>query len=155
MTQNALPEVTIYTDGSCDPNPGPGGWGAILFFPETTRELSGSKAETTNNQMELSAAINALNALSSAMRVHLYTDSQYMQKGITEWLPNWIRNNWRKSGSGAVKNKELWQDLLKATKRHQVEWHWVKAHADNDKNNRVDLLARNAMREEQQRLKTA
>jgi ribonuclease HI len=137
---NEKPEVTIYTDGGASPNPGPGGWGALLMFGEYKKELCGGEPETTNNQMELTAAIEALNALKESCKVELYTDSKYLQNGISIWLPNWVRNGWKTSNRKPVKNQELWQALHEATQRHNVTWKWVKGHAKNEFNNRVDEL---------------
>jgi ribonuclease HI len=134
------PEVTIYTDGGASPNPGPGGWGALLMFGEHKKELCGAEPDTTNNQMELTAAIEALNALKESCKVELYTDSKYLQNGISTWLPNWVRNGWKTSNRKPVKNQELWQALHEATQRHNVTWKWVKGHAKNEFNNRVDEL---------------
>jgi ribonuclease HI len=139
-------EVIIYTDGGCDPNPGPGGWAALILADGKKKELSGADPQTTNNRMELTAAIRALTALPGPSKVLLYTDSQYLQRGITEWMPKWLLKNWRGS-SGPVLNVDLWKELLEAMKPHQVRWQWVKAHAGNTYNTRVDTLvhqARNA-----------
>jgi ribonuclease HI len=137
---NEKPEVTIYTDGGASPNPGPGGWGALLMFGEHEKELCGGEPDTTNNQMELTAAIEALNALKESCKVELYTDSKYLQNGISTWLPNWVRNGWKTSNRKPVKNQELWQALHEATQRHTITWKWVKGHAKNEFNNRVDQL---------------
>jgi ribonuclease HI len=137
---NEKPEVTIYTDGGASPNPGPGGWGALLMFGEHAKELCGGEPDTTNNQMELTAAIEALNALKESCKVELYTDSKYLQNGISTWLPNWVRNGWKTSNRKPVKNQELWQALHEATQRHTITWKWVKGHAKNEFNNRVDQL---------------
>ncbi|ADZ71805.1 RNase H [Polymorphum gilvum SL003B-26A1] len=138
--------MTIHTDGACSGNPGPGGWGAILQFGEHTRELSGGEAQTTNNRMELTAAIKALNALKRPCTVDLYTDSVYVRDGITKWMFNWKRNNWRTSDRKPVKNAELWQALDEAQKRHKISWHWVKGHAGHPENERADELAREGMK---------
>jgi ribonuclease HI len=137
--------VVIYTDGACSGNPGPGGWGAILVFNGIERELSGGEALTTNNRMEMTAALEALNALKRPCAVDLFTDSQYVMQGITSWLQNWKRRGWRTADNKPVKNAELWRALDEAAARHQVKWHWVKGHADNPMNNRVDALAVAAM----------
>ncbi len=137
-----MKHVTIYTDGACSGNPGPGGWGAILMMGDNEKELSGGEANTTNNRMELMAAIEALNALKEPCRVDLYTDSQYVRKGITEWIVGWQKNGWKNSQKKPVKNADLWQDLLKARETHQVEWHWVKGHSGDVNNERADTLAR-------------
>ncbi len=137
--------VTIHTDGACSGNPGPGGWGAILRFGSHEREICGGAAETTNNRMELTAAIEALNALKRSCSVDLHTDSTYVRDGITKWMFNWKRNDWRTSDKKPVKNAELWQALDKARNRHDVTWHWVKGHAGHDDNERADELARKGM----------
>jgi ribonuclease HI len=137
--------VTIYTDGACSGNPGPGGWGALMRFGEHERELCGGAAQTTHNRMELTAAIEALNALKRPCTVDLHTDSTYVRDGITKWLHNWKRNSWKTSDKKPVKNAELWQALDEARKRHDVVWHWVKGHAGHDDNERADELARQGM----------
>ncbi|MFT3805367.1 ribonuclease HI [Arenimonas sp.] len=139
-----MKQVEIHTDGACLGNPGPGGWGALLRYGKTEREISGGEAHTTNNRMELMAAIMALEALKSACRVVLHTDSKYVQQGIGEWLPNWLRRNWKTSGGDPVKNQDLWMRLHAAAARHQVDWRWVKGHAGHADNERVDALARQA-----------
>ena len=139
-----LPRVRIYTDGACNPNPGPGGWAAIMQFGEHERVLSGGEADTTNNRMELTAAIRALQTLKRPCQVDLYTDSEYLKRGITEWLPNWERRGWRRSG-GKLANSELWQALAEAKSMHQLNWHWVRGHAGHPENERADLLARKAI----------
>lgn len=137
-----MKEVTIYTDGSCSGNPGPGGWGAILRYKGRERELSGGEHETTNNRMELTAAIMALEALTEPCTVSLYSDSQYLCKAINEnWLKNWVARGWKKSDKSPVLNADLWQRLLVQLNRHKVEMIWVKGHADNPYNNRCDALA--------------
>jgi len=136
--------VTIYTDGSCQGNPGPGGWGAILRYGRREREISGGEKDTTNNRMELRAALEALRALTEPCRVVLYTDSEYLKKGITLWMPNWKRRNWRRKG-GKLANVDLWMKLDEEIARHEVHWRWVKGHAGNTLNERVDQLARNAI----------
>jgi ribonuclease HI len=133
--------VSIWTDGGCKPNPGPGGWGAVLSFRGVTRDLSGGEAETTNNRMELTAAAAALEALKRPCVVVLHTDSEYVRNGITRWHTGWVRKNWRTAGGGAVKNMDLWQRLLAAAKMHQVEWRWVRGHAGDPMNERADRLA--------------
>ena len=137
--------VAIWTDGACSGNPGPGGWGAILKMGETAKELSGGDAATTNNRMELMAAIQALEALKRPCAVDLYTDSNYVRGGITGWLAGWKRNGWRTADKKPVKNIELWQRLDEAARTHQVAWHWVKGHADDAMNERADELARLGM----------
>ncbi|GEO13055.1 ribonuclease HI [Microvirga aerophila] len=138
--------VTIYTDGACSGNPGPGGWGAILSFKGTEKEVSGGEAHTTNNRMEIRAAIEGLNALKRPCIVDLYTDSQYVRQGITSWMSNWKRRGWRTADNKPVKNEDLWRELDEAASRHKVSWHWVKGHADDPINIRVDELAVAAMR---------
>jgi ribonuclease HI len=140
-----LPTVTIYTDGSCEPNPGAGGWAALLLFKDRQIPLSGADPETTNNRMELTAAVEALKALPGAHQVKIYTDSIYLKKGITEWLPVWRARNWKRKG-GKLKNVDLWKALDAALQTHKVSWQWVKAHAASKYNNQVDRLAREAMR---------
>lgn len=136
--------VEIHTDGACLGNPGPGGWAALLCHQGRERELAGGEALTTNNRMELLAAIMALEALKGPCRVVLSTDSQYVQKGIGEWLPNWIRRGWKTAGGDPVKNKDLWERLQAASAPHKIEWRWVKGHAGHAENERVDKLARAA-----------
>ena len=135
------PHVTIFTDGACSGNPGPGGWGAILQFGDREKELKGGEAHTTNNRMELMAAISALEALKKPCRVDLHTDSQYVQNGISSWIHGWKKNGWRTADKKPVKNADLWQELLDAQSRHQVKWHWVKGHAGDAGNERADELA--------------
>ncbi len=137
--------VTIHTDGACSGNPGPGGWGAILQYREAEKELYGGEPETTNNRMELTAAIEALAALKRAAPVDLYTDSKYLRDGVTEWIHNWKRNGWKTSSKKPVKNADLWQRLDDLLNRHSVDWHWVKGHAGHDLNERADELARRGM----------
>lgn len=140
-----MSDVTIYTDGACSGNPGPGGWGAILVHGETRKELSGGERETTNNRMELQAAIEALNALKRPCKVALYTDSVYVRDGITKWIKGWQRNGWRTAAKKPVKNAELWQALQTALQPHDIDWHWVKGHAGHPENERADELARAGM----------
>jgi len=140
-----MDEYVIYTDGGCDPNPGPGGWAALILHAGRRQELSGAEMHSTNNRMELMAAIEALRALPQPAMVELYTDSQYLMRGITEWMPKWLAKNWRAT-NGPVANKDLWQELLAASKDHQVEWHWLRGHAGNPENARVDQLCRLARR---------
>lgn len=137
-----MKKVTIYTDGACSGNPGPGGWGAVLMTGEHEKEISGGAAGTTNNRMELLAAIEALNSLKEPCEVALYTDSQYVRKGITEWIVGWQKNGWKNSQKKPVKNADLWRELLAAKAPHNVEWHWVKGHAGDVNNERADMLAR-------------
>lgn len=134
--------VDIHTDGACLGNPGPGGWAALLMHEGRERELAGGEAHTTNNRMELLAAIMALEALKAPCQVVLSTDSQYVQKGIGEWLPNWIRRGWKTAGGEPVKNKDLWERLQLAAAPHTIQWKWVKGHAGHVENERVDKLAR-------------
>jgi ribonuclease HI len=139
---NALPKVTIYTDGGCRPNPGPGGWGAVLLFPgRDPVELSGGKPEATNNRMELVAAIEALGSLGPSHQVELYTDSTYLRQGITEWLPTWVANGWKTAGKKQVKNRDLWEELSRILASHEVSWHWTKGHAGDRWNEAADRLA--------------
>jgi ribonuclease HI len=140
-----LDDVIIYTDGACSGNPGPGGWGALLKCGAIERELSGGERATTNNRMELMAVIEALNALKKPVRAVVYTDSQYVQKGISEWIHGWKRKGWRTAGGDPVKNVDLWQALDAAARVHEVEWKWVKGHAGHPENERVDRLARDAI----------
>ena len=145
MTRN-LPTATLYTDGGCRPNPGPGGWAAVLLRPgEDPQELSGSEPKTTNNRMELRAAIEGLRALPAGHRVELFTDSEYVRKGITEWLERWRRNGWRTAAKKEVLNGDLWRELAAELERHRVSWHWVKGHAGDRWNERADELAAAAM----------
>jgi ribonuclease HI len=141
----AKPHVTIYTDGACAGNPGPGGWGAILISAGHRKELSGGEAATTNNRMELMAAISALEALKRPSRVALHTDSEYVQKGISSWIHGWKRKGWRTGAGSPVKNVELWKRLDAAQLAHEVEWHWVRGHAGHSENERADELAREGM----------
>ena len=139
--------VDIFTDGSCLGNPGPGGWGVILRWRGREKELFGGAAETTNNRMELMAAIRALEELKSGSRARLYTDSQYVQKGITEWIGKWKRNGWRTAARKPVKNEDLWRRLDEALGGHDVDWHWIKGHAGHAENERADELARRGAEE--------
>jgi len=138
-------EVIIYTDGACSGNPGPGGWAALLKFGSHEKELSGGERQTTNNRMELTAAIEALKALKRPCQVRFYTDSEYLRKGITEWMENWKRRGWKTSGKKPVKNQDLWQALDREIEDHTIEWHWVRGHAGQRENERVDQLAREAI----------
>ncbi len=140
-----LPRVTIYTDGACEPNPGPGGWAALLIYGKHQKPLSGSEADTTNNRMELTAAVEALGALHEPCQVDFFTDSEYLRRGISEWLPDWRRRGWKRR-SGKLANIDLWQALDSSLKEHKITWHWVRGHAGDPLNQRVDYLARKAMR---------
>jgi len=131
----------IYTDGACKGNPGPGGWAAILRYKHHKQELCGSERHTTNNRMELTAAVRGLAALKEACEVEIVTDSQYLKRGITEWLPKWKRNGWRTSEGKPVKNQDLWQELVRLAGRHNTHWSWTKGHASDEDNNRADELA--------------
>jgi len=139
--------VQIFTDGACSGNPGPGGWGAILIWGAHRKELKGGEALTTNNRMELMAAIQALEALKIGVEADLFTDSAYLRNGILSWIHGWKRNGWRTADKKPVKNVELWQRLEEALARHQVRWHWVKGHAGHTENERADELAREGMAE--------
>jgi ribonuclease HI len=134
--------VTIHTDGACSGNPGPGGWGAILQFNGNEKEIFGGEPQTTNNRMELMAAIMALESLKRPCPVKLYTDSQYVRQGITEWIHGWKKRHWRKADGKPVINADLWQRLEAASKAHKIDWHWVKGHAGDPLNERADALAR-------------
>ncbi|MFS1522641.1 ribonuclease HI [Microbulbifer sp. 2304DJ12-6] len=136
-----MKQITIYTDGACRGNPGPGGWGALLVYGEREKELFGGDAHTTNNRMELLAAIKALEALKQPCKVDLHTDSQYLRQGITDWINNWKKNGWKTASKKPVKNADLWQQLDARVSRHQVRWHWVKGHAGHPGNERADQLA--------------
>ena len=142
-----MDKVTIYTDGACSGNPGPGGWGSILMMGENKKEISGGKKDTTNNVMELTAVIEALKLLKRPCKVDLYSDSAYVVNAFLQnWILGWIKNGWKNSNKEEVKNKELWQELISLTKIHDVTFHKVKGHADNKYNNRCDELARNAIK---------
>jgi ribonuclease HI len=142
MTAN---KVIVHTDGACSGNPGPGGWGAILVYNGTRKELSGGEAETTNNRMELMGAIAALESLKRPCKVEMHVDSAYVKDGITKWIHGWKRNGWKTADKKPVKNMELWQRLDKAILTHDISWHWVKGHAGHDENERADELARAGM----------
>ena len=142
-----MAEVQIYTDGACRGNPGPGGWGALLRSGRHQKEIRGGEPHTTNNRMELTAAIEALCALKQSSNVDLYTDSQYMRRGVTEWMPDWKRRGWRTAGKKPVKNEDLWRRLDDLAGKHRVRWHWVKGHAGNTGNERADRLANQAIDE--------
>ena len=139
-----MKSIEIHTDGACLGNPGPGGWAALLRYKAHERELSGGEAHTTNNRMELMAAIAGLEALNEPCTIMLQTDSQYVRQGITEWMPGWVRRHWKTAGGDPVKNRDLWERLHAATQRHQIEWRWVKGHNGDPDNERVDQRARDA-----------
>ena len=143
-----LLHVIIYTDGACDPNPGPGGWAVLLRYGRHERTLTGAEAQTTNNRMELTAALKALQALKQSCQVDLFTDSEYLKRGVTEWLPGWRRRQWKRRG-GALANVDLWQALDAAIAGHQIEWRWVRGHAGDVNNQRVDTLAKQAAHQQQ------
>jgi ribonuclease HI len=136
-----MKQVIMYTDGACRGNPGPGGWGALITFEGSSKEMFGGKLDSTNNQMELSAAIKGLAALKEPCNVDLYTDSKYVMDGITQWIHNWKKNSWRTAAKKDVKNKELWQKLDELINFHQVQWHWVKGHSGDEGNEIADQLA--------------
>lgn len=146
-------KIEIFTDGACSGNPGIGGWGAVLRYKETEKELSGAEELTTNNRMELLAVIEALKALKANCEVDLYTDSQYVMKGATEWMDGWVKNSWRTANKKPVKNSDLWQDIFHLLKKHHIHWHWVKGHAGHPENERCDLLARTALNDLRESLK--
>ena len=135
------PEVEVWTDGGCRPNPGPGGWAVLLRFRGHERELSGGEKATTNNRMELTAAAEALEALTRPCRIAVHTDSEYVRNGVTRWSTGWVRRNWRNAAGDPVANMDLWRRVLDAAKRHEVSWHWVRGHAGDINNERVDKLA--------------
>ena len=141
----AKEQVKIFTDGACSGNPGPGGWGAILRWKDVEKEMSGGERDTTNNRMEMMAAIRALESLRRGMPVDLYTDSTYLRNGITKWLPAWKENGWRTASRKPVKNRDLWQRLEAALVGHAIRWHWVRGHAGHPENERADELARRAI----------
>lgn len=142
LTGPASKQVEVHTDGACLGNPGPGGWAALLRFQGRERELAGGEPHTTNNRMELMAAISGLEALREPCTIVLYTDSQYVRQGITLWMANWLRRGWKTSGGDQVKNRDLWERLHLAAARHKIEWRWVKGHSGDPDNERVDELAR-------------
>ncbi|MBE97036.1 ribonuclease HI [Marinobacter sp.] len=140
-------KVVLYTDGACKGNPGPGGWGVVLRYGDANKMLHGGEANTTNNRMELMAAIQGLKALRRACNVELYTDSQYVRKGITEWMTGWKRNGWKTAAKKPVKNEDLWRELDDEVARHKVNWHWVKGHSGNPDNELADELANRGVEE--------
>lgn len=142
---NNASQVEIFSDGACSGNPGPGGWGTLLRYNDTEKELSGFELETTNNRMELIGAIAGLESLTRPCKVILTTDSQYVKKGMTEWIQNWVKKGWKNSQKKAVANRDLWERLLQLTEKHQVEWHWVRGHTGHPENERCDALARAAI----------
>lgn len=142
-----MKQIIIYTDGACSGNPGPGGWGALLLYNGHERELFGGEKDTTNNRMEIMAAVEALNALKEPCKVDLYTDSVYVRDGISKWIEGWKRNGWQTAAKKPVKNMDLWQALDTARQRHEVIWHWIKGHAGHTENERVDALARKGVAE--------
>jgi len=146
--ENEIPLVTIFSDGACRGNPGPGGWAALLRYNDHEKLFSGAASHTTNNRMELRAAVNALQALKRPCQVDFYTDSRYLQQGITRWLANWQANGWRTVHKTPVKNRDLWQELAAALQQHTVRWHWVKGHAGHPENELVDQAARDALEKE-------
>lgn len=146
-----MSRVTLYTDGACKGNPGPGGWGVVLFYGEHEKHLWGGEANTTNNRMELRAAIEGLAALSRQCTVDLYTDSQYVRNGINQWMANWKRNGWRTAARKPVKNVELWQRLDDLVQGHRIQWHWVRGHSGNDGNEQADALANRGAEEVMER----
>lgn len=141
-----MKDVTIYTDGACSGNPGPGGWAAVLLYGNKEREISGGEAQTTNNRMEMMAAIRALMLLKEPCAVTLITDSKYLLQGYTEWVPGWAKRGWKTADKKPVKNVDLWQELLQVAKPHRITWQWVKGHSGNAYNDRVDALAVAAIR---------
>jgi ribonuclease HI len=151
VSNSELPHVIIHTDGACSGNPGPGGWGAILKYGDVEKELKGGEPDTTNNRMELLAAISALEAMKKPVQADIYTDSQYVRGGITGWIHNWKRNGWKTADKKPVKNVDLWQRLDAALKQHDVRWHWVKGHAGHAENERADQLARDGLKENRQK----
>ena len=140
-----LPHVSIYTDGACSGNPGPGGWAALLRYGLREKELTGGVSKTTNNRMEMTAALEALNSLKTPCQVDFYSDSEYLRKGITEWMANWKRRGWKTAAKKPVKNQDLWKALDHAVQPHQIIWHWVPGHAGHRDNERVDRMARQAV----------
>lgn len=142
--------IYIYSDGACKGNPGPGGWGALLVAGRHRKEISGGERDTTNNRMEMTAVIRALELLKQPSTVEVHTDSQYVQKGIRDWLPGWKRRNWRTADGKAVKNQDLWQELDRLAQKHRIEWHWVRGHAGHPENERADVLANQGVLQAQQ-----
>ncbi len=145
MTQSQPDTIDIYTDGACSGNPGPGGWGALLILGDVEKEIGGGEADTTNNRMEVTAAIRALQAMKRPVRARLHTDSVYLRDGITKWIHKWKFNGWKTAARKPVKNVDLWRELEAALEPHEVEWHWVKGHAGHPGNERADELARRGL----------
>jgi ribonuclease HI len=145
MTQSQTNIIDIYTDGACSGNPGPGGWGALLILGDVEKEIHGGEADTTNNRMEVTAAIRALQAMKRPVRARLHTDSVYLRDGITKWIHKWKSNGWKTAARKPVKNVDLWRELETALAPHEVEWHWVKGHAGHTENERADELARQGL----------
>lgn len=143
---NVMETVELYTDGACSGNPGPGGWGALLRCKGVEKELSGGENNTTNNRMELRAAIEGLKAITRPCTIDLYTDSQYVMKGVTEWLAGWKARGWKSANKQPVKNQDLWMELDSEVARHSINWHWVRGHSGHPENERVDALARSAIK---------
>jgi ribonuclease HI len=146
VTENKKNIVEIFTDGACSGNPGPGGYGAILKYGAETKEISGSQRETTNNRMEMMAIIKALELLKRPCKIKVSTDSNYLVKGMTEWVPGWVEKNWLNSRKKPVSNKDLWERLLKLSRLHQIEWKWIRGHHGHPENERCDQLAKNAIK---------
>ena len=142
-----MKKVTLYTDGACSGNPGPGGWACVLIYGEHEKELSGGAAETTNNRMEMTAALEGLKILKRPCKVEFYTDSNYLKDGVTQWLAGWKKRGWKTAAKQPVKNQDIWEQLDQVIQTHQIEWHWVKGHAGDEYNERCDELAREALEE--------
>lgn len=142
-----MKKVTLYTDGACSGNPGPGGWACVLIYGEHEKELSGGAAETTNNRMEMTAALEGLKVLKRPCKVEFYTDSNYLKDGVTQWLAGWKKRGWKTAAKQPVKNQDIWEQLDQVIQTHQIEWHWVKGHAGDEYNERCDELAREALEE--------
>jgi ribonuclease HI len=145
LPTNTKPHLQAYTDGACSGNPGPGGWGAVLMYQGVEQDLSGAEAKTTNNRMEMCAAICALEFLPNPSQIEIYTDSQYLKDGITQWMANWKTNGWKTSDKKPVKNQDLWIRFDELANIHQVSWHWIRGHSGHPENERADALARNAI----------
>lgn len=145
LSSTVKPHIQAYTDGACSGNPGPGGWGAVLQYQGLSQDISGGETQTTNNRMEMSAAIGVLQALPHPSQIEIYTDSQYLRDGITRWMTNWKKNGWMTSDKKPVKNQDLWLRLDELTSQHQVTWHWIKGHSGHPENEHADALARNAI----------